>query len=59
ALNNVGTNGYAWSSSPQSSGASAGFLLFESGNVNPLHADGRTYAFPVRCVQHLQAAFLR
>ncbi|MCM1251074.1 MAG: hypothetical protein NC209_08050 [Alistipes sp.] len=57
ALGNVGTNGYSWSSSPLSGSASAGFLLFESGNVNPLHADGRSYGFPVRCVQHLQDCF--
>ena len=54
ALTVVGTNGYAWSSSPYAAGnANGGFLNFNSGNVNPLNNTNRANAFPVRCVQHL------
>jgi len=57
ALNVVGANGYAWSSS--SYGGStyayrAGNLDFNSTNVNPLGYTYRANAFPVRCVQHLR-----
>ena len=55
----VGTNGYAWSSSPTSGSTNAGYLDFNSGNVNPLNNNNRAYGFPVRCVQHLpEALFL-
>ncbi|MCM1150791.1 MAG: hypothetical protein NC322_01970 [Alistipes senegalensis] len=50
----VGTNGYAWSSSPTSGSANAGYLDFNPTNVNPLNNNNRAYGFPVRCVQHLQ-----
>ena len=58
-LTNVGTNGYSWSSSAYAAGsATSGGLNFNSSNVNPLNSfSGRALAFPVRCVQHLQAAF--
>jgi len=54
-LTNVGTNGYAWASSPHASGSvSPGGLNFNSGNVNPLNGfSGHAIALTVRCVQHL------
>ena len=59
ALTNVGTNGYAWSSSPAASGSVyAGMMNFNSGNVNTLNTDAnRGHARAVRCVQHLQRLF--
>ena len=58
ALNAVGTYGGYWSASPSAAGGSdAGFIRFDSSYVNPLTAIYRTYAFTVRCVQHLRAAF--
>ncbi len=58
ALVNVGTNGGYRSSSPTSStDAKAGFLEFNSGNVNPVNSGIRAVGRSVRCVQHLQAAF--
>ena len=57
-LRNVGTNGYALCSSPFAADGSlanrAGFLNFNSGNVNPITNAYRCEAFPVRCVQHLR-----
>ena len=51
-LNNVGSNGYYWSSSPNSSSSNnAGNLNFNSGNVNPLNNNNRANGFSVRCVQ--------
>ena len=59
-LTNVGTGGYCWSSTPVSaSNPIAGAMAFLSGLVYPLHSADCAYAFPVRCVQHLQAAFSR
>ena len=59
-LTNVGTNGLYWASAPYASGnANAGRLWFNSGNVNPLGSDPRAQGFTVRCVQHLQAAFIK
>ncbi|WP_296006921.1 hypothetical protein [uncultured Alistipes sp.] len=57
ALENVGTNGYAWSSSSYAAGnVNAGMLNFNSGNVNPLNNGNRAIARAVRCVQHLHGA---
>ena len=54
ALANVGTSGYAWSSSPNSStSVNAGNLGFDASVVNPLNNNNRANGFPVRCVQHL------
>ncbi|WP_290176351.1 hypothetical protein, partial [uncultured Alistipes sp.] len=53
ALNAVGTNGYAWSSSSYYAGIrGAGNLYFSSGSVNPLSSSIRANAFSVRCVQN-------
>ena len=47
-----------WSSSSAASGNNrAGYLAFNSANVNPLNTYQRACGFPVRCVQHLPAAF--
>lgn len=57
ALTNVGTNGYYWSSSPNSSGSTnAGNLNFNATNVNPLNSNNRANGFPVRCVRAFTAA---
>lgn len=49
-LNNVGSNGYYWSASPNS--ATNGYNLnFNSTNVNPSNNNNRTNGFPVRCVR--------
>ena len=62
ALANVGTNGYAWSSSSYvadgSNAYNAGMLNFNSTNVNPLNNGNRAIARAVRCVQHLRGCFL-
>ncbi|MDE7305607.1 MAG: DUF1566 domain-containing protein [Alistipes sp.] len=56
-MENVGTNGYAWSSSSYAAGnVNAGMLNFNSGNVNPLNNGNRAIARAVRCVQHLHGA---
>ena len=48
-MNNVGSNGNYWSSTPNS--ATNGYNLnFNSGNVNPSNNNNRTNGFPVRCV---------
>ena len=47
-LNYSGTSGYGWTSVPNS--GSAWRLNFYSGNAS-MGNDGRTYGFPVRCVQ--------
>ena len=52
ALTNVSTNGYYWSSSSYAAGnINAGFLNFNSGNVNPLNNGNRAAGLSVRCVQ--------
>ena len=52
ALGSVGTNGYAWSSSPSSATSVYGsYLDFYSSNMNPENHYDRAYGFPVRCVQ--------
>ena len=54
ALDVVGSNGYAWSSSTYASGnINAGNLRFIAGEVQPLNGNNRANGFPVRCVQHL------
>jgi hypothetical protein len=48
-LNNVGSNGYSWSSSPN--GSSNGYFLnFNSTSVNPSNNNSRTYGFLARCI---------
>ena len=56
-MTNVGTNGYVYSSSSYAAGNyNAGYLNFNSSNVNPLNNANRAAALSVRCVQHLQSA---
>ncbi len=51
-LYNVGTYGYAWSSSPSSASSVDGStLVFDSSDVNPESHYNRARGFPVRCVQ--------
>ena len=51
-LYNVGTCGYAWSSSPYSASSVYGSgLTFHSSSVNPEGYNNRALGFPVRCVQ--------
>jgi len=57
ALTNVGSNGYSWSSSPNSAGSTnAGNLNFNASNVNPFNNNNRANGFPVRCVRAFTAA---
>ena len=51
ALNNVGTNGFYWSSTVNSTNSH--YLNFNSGNVNPGNSTNRAYGFSVRCVAEL------
>ena len=48
ALNNVGTRGYYWSSTVNSTGSYN--LYFTSTNVNPAYTNARAYGLSVRCV---------
>ena len=57
ALNNVGTWGGCWSSSPVSGSANASNMEFYSTYVRPEQSNNRANGFTVRCVQHLQAVF--
>ncbi|MDE6374572.1 MAG: fibrobacter succinogenes major paralogous domain-containing protein [Alistipes sp.] len=58
ALGGVGTEGSSWSSAPYAAGnPNVGRILFQAGGVNPLNNTNRSFGFPVRCVQHLRAAF--
>ena len=58
-LNNVGSNGNYWSSSPYSSSSNnAGNLNFNSSSVNPLNNNNRANGRSVRCVQASAKAFL-
>ena len=52
-LNDVGSRGYAWSSSPSSASSVYGsYLGFDSSNVNPEYNFQAVRAVsPVRCVQ--------
>ncbi len=54
-MNNVGSNGYYWSSSPnnQSNGYN---LNFNSTNVNPSNNNNRANGFPARCVREFATA---
>ena len=53
-LTGVGGEASCWSSSSAGVGSSyAGFLRSVSNSVNPMHLNNRSWAFPVRCVQHL------
>ena len=50
ALRNVGTNGYYWSVTPDSSNAY--YLGFSNnGGVSPTSSYNRAYGFSVRCLQ--------
>ena len=58
ALSVVGSRGYYWSSSAVSAGnISVSILRFYSDEMTLLYSNARAYAFPVRCVQYLQAVF--
>lgn len=58
ALNVVGTEGGCWCSSSYAAGNhDAGDFWSHTSNVNPLNNGNRSNGLPVRCVQHLQAAF--
>ncbi|MDE6876221.1 MAG: hypothetical protein K2P00_00120, partial [Alistipes sp.] len=58
ALLVVGTEGGSWCSSSYVAGNhNAGDFWFHTGNVNPLNNGNRSNGLPVRCVQHLRAAF--
>ena len=51
-LVNVGSGGYAWSSSPHlASGVRGSLLDFYSSGVYPEGSYYRAFGFPVRCVQ--------
>jgi len=52
SLNNRGSNGNYWSSSP--TGSNAYNLNFNSGGVNPANTNNRANGFSVRCVKDLQ-----
>ena len=52
ALNNQGSNGNYWSSSPN--GTNAYNLNFNSSNVNPADNNNRANGFSVRCLKDLQ-----
>ncbi len=59
ALANTGTLGAAWSSSPSAAeNTGASDLWCHAAGVKPLDSSGRAHGFPVRCVQHLQTAFI-
>ena len=54
-LENVGTGGFDWSSSPYAAGdRNASFVGFTASYVQPFRTDNRSYALSVRCVQHLR-----
>lgn len=52
ALNNQGSNGNYWSSSPN--GANAYNLNFNASSVNPANNNNRANGFSVRCIKDLQ-----
>jgi hypothetical protein len=56
SLNNVGSNGYYWSATPN--GANGYNLNFNSTNVNPSNNNNRANGFSVRCVQAFIRIFL-
>ena len=52
SLYGLGTHGYAWSNSPNSTTTVGGsYLGFSSDYVNPEYNYNRALGFPVRCVQ--------
>ncbi|MDR1882783.1 MAG: hypothetical protein LBR26_08395 [Prevotella sp.] len=51
ALNNLGVNGYAWSSSADA--ANGRNLNFNGTTVNPANSNNRANGFPARCVKNL------
>lgn len=52
SVSNVGSYGYAWSSTADDSGASnAYFVVFSSGNLSPQSRNPRYYGFSVRLVR--------
>jgi len=54
ALENIGTHGWYWASSPFCSGdEQSGHLWFHAACVQPLDDSQRANALSVRCVQHL------
>lgn len=53
-LGNVGNNGYYWSAVPNNTNNGCN-LNFNSGNVNPLNNNTRTYGFAVRAVSEFTA----
>lgn len=55
-LNNQGSNGNYWSSSPN--GTNAYNLNFNSGGVNPANNNNRANGFSVRCVKDLQIKYI-
>lgn len=54
SLNNVGNNGYYWSAVPNNTNNGCN-LNFNSGNVNPLNNNNRTYGFAARPVSAFTA----
>ena len=54
SLNNVGNNGYYWSAVPNNTNNGCN-LNFNSGNVNPLNNNNRTYGFAARPVSEFTA----
>ncbi|MDE5708994.1 MAG: hypothetical protein K2I32_06070 [Alistipes sp.] len=58
-LTSVGDGGWCWSSSSYAAGdTGASQFGLRSYYMYPMYSNNRTYAFPVRCVQHLRAAFI-
>ncbi len=55
ALTLVGNEGTVWSGTAESGSTNAWRLLFDVPRVTPQAANYRTYAFQVRCLQHLPA----
>ncbi|MBR5863464.1 MAG: hypothetical protein IKY76_02780 [Alistipes sp.] len=55
ALNNVGSNGYYWSASPNPSNSNNAYNLnFNNGNVNPANNNNRSNGYSVRCVREAE-----
>lgn len=51
ALNNVGNNGYSWSSTVAASGYNAHNLNFNTQGLNPTNTNNRANGLQVRCLQ--------
>jgi uncharacterized protein (TIGR02145 family) len=56
SLNNQGSNGNYWSSTPN--GSNAYNLNFNSSNVNPGNNNNRSNGFSVRCVVEINISLL-